>query len=153
MGTLAAEDEEDMLDSSRSLICSRGIPEFVSRPEEETERREDTEVRDCIPNAEEEDAEETELLVLVCLSIAAAAERFCHEVGGREGRGFTSGVLVKSSEWNTSVSMLLGRVTEWPSDDIDAFVFSVREDRRRVNGDGASSSSLFKRQISTLKQI
>lgn len=102
IGILAHDEDEGTSDSSRSLMYSSGALElaFMSRLEDDTERKDDTEVRDWIPNADADDADETLLLVLVRRSVNAI-ECFCHEVGGRAGRNLLPcGVLVdvRSSE-------------------------------------------------------
>ena len=77
------------------------------------------------------------------------ADRFCHEVGGSGGRGlgqdFCGAEASLSLVSTCSVLMLWeldnGRMDNFNEEDEDRFV-RFRLESRRVNGDGASSSSL-----------
>jgi len=94
------------------------------------------------------------LLVLVrpLTLMPPLADRFCHEVGGSGGRGL--GPAFREDEASLSIlssscSVLLlkdldnGCIDDLNEDDDDDRFVRFRVESRRVNGDGASSSSLW----------
>jgi hypothetical protein len=90
------------------------------------------------------------------------ADRFCHDVGGSGGRGLATGLRDASGtslSLISSCSVLLlcdrdnGCFDDFSEDDEDRLV-RFRVESRRVNGEGASSSSLcFKVSTHVLRRI